>query len=642
MPHEFLRFSPRIACLPVIHGSGEFALEVRRLMLAEKFDCLAVPLPESFQPAVEESIDYLPQVTVVVQEESPRYGGREWSPDSTATDEADDPDHRPCSYVPIDPCQPVIAALRIARQERIPRAFIDLEVERFQPLAAPLPDPYALKRVAVEAFAGAVLPALPRLPEGQPHDRVRHMATRLRELERRFQSILFVCSLTDWPWVREAYVEQSEPSVDHAEVVDPRLMRVDSRTLIFLLGELPFITGLYERARVELDDDENLSVDGVKEMLLAARTRYRDDLGKRARKITPQMLRCYLKYVRNLSLVERRMTPDLYTLIVAAQQIAGDQFAIHVAETAREYPFVPQAGSDAGSIRYVEPLPFGEFQMGIGQGKLPDGEIVRMKSRLPGPPVTWRTCQLNRKPPRVDQLKWQMQWNPFRQCSWPPEDVAIERFRTHVKDHALKLLGQDLARTEKFTTSLKDGLDIRETLRNWHTGELHVKVFPPTRGALDCVVMLFDSPADPRDYPWRITWHAEHHDESTLSFFATHYGQEVVGPGIALATYGGAMFLFPPRDIPDVWRDPRFDYADTLEERLLAAALYHSEEPHIALLSEAPPGAGWRRLAKRHGKRLVHVPIAHFSQETVQQLRMFHVLNGQQVRSFAEHFIRKA
>ena len=37
-------------------------------------------------------------------------------------------------------------------------------------------------------------------------------------------------------------------------------------------------------------------------------------------------------------------------------------------------------------------------------------------------------------------------------------------------------LGTDLARSEKFTTSLKDGLDIRETLRNWHTGDLFVKV----------------------------------------------------------------------------------------------------------------------------------------------------------------------
>jgi hypothetical protein len=102
------------------------------------------------------------------------------------------------------------------------------------------------------------------------------------------------------------------------------------------------------------------------------------------------------------------------------------------------------------------------------------------------------------------------------------------------------------------------------------------------------------------------------------------------------------MFLFPPRDMPDIWRDERFDFVDTLEERLLVGAFYYSREKHIALLSPAPPGAGWRRLAKRFGKKLVHVPLSHFSQETVQQLRMFHVLNGREVRSYAEHFIRRA
>jgi hypothetical protein len=235
-----------------------------------------------------------------------------------------------------------------------------------------------------------------------------------------------------------------------------------------------------------------------------------------------------------------------------------------------------------------------------------------------------------------------MQWDPHRQCSWPPEDTAIERFRTHVKDAALAIMGADLARSEKFTTSLKDGLDIRETLRNWHTGDLYVKVFPPTRGNVDCVLMFFDSPADPRDYPWRITWMAENDEESTLALFATDYREELVGPGIGLATYGGGLFLFPPRTIADVWQDPRFDAADTLEERLLLAACHHAEERHIAVLSDAPPGPAWRRIAKRFGKKLVHVPLKRFSQETIQRLRRVHVLNGHEVRSYAAYFIRKA
>ena len=75
---------------------------------------------------------------------------------------------------------------------------------------------------------------------------------------------------------------------------------------------------------------------------------------------------------------------------------------------------------------------------------------------------------------------------------------------------------------------------------------------------------------------------------------------------------------------------------------VLAAGCLHSQHRHVALLSYAPPGAGWRRMARRFGKKIVHVPLSHFSQETVQQLRLVHVLNGKQVRSYAAEFIRKA
>ncbi len=59
---------------------------------------------------------------------------------------------------------------------------------------------------------------------------------------------------------------------------------------------------------------------------------------KIADRITPQILSIYFRYIRNLSLLDRRLTPDLYTLIVAAKQTAGDDFALALAETARSYP----------------------------------------------------------------------------------------------------------------------------------------------------------------------------------------------------------------------------------------------------------------------------------------------------------------
>jgi hypothetical protein len=623
MTPSALQLGNRITLVPVLHGSGDFAIAIRRLMLEQSFDGLAVPLPASFQERVEYSIALLPTPSMVLQRELPDFLSSE------REDEVEESSGDRCSYVPVDPCQPVIAALRFAIDERLPRYFIDLETNRFEPPTAVLPDPYALKKVTLEQFAAATLPIVPPPQSEQHQARIVHMAEELRRLEKRHQRLLVLCALTDWPWLRDAFRERSETQSEHEAVDEAEAFAVDPATFIFLLGELPFITALYERARAELEDDENLSVDGIKELMLVARDRYRDDFKRRARKITPHLLRQCLKYVRNLSLIDGRLTPDLYSLVVASQQTCGDAFAVHVAETARDYPLVGFS-------------PFPIVKLGIERARLPDGDTVALDNRLPGQPMVWRSVQLSRKPKKPEKDQWLMRWNPYSQCSWPPEDEQIETFRAHLFDRAKAVMGADLARTEPFTTSIMDGVDIRDTLRHWYEEKIFVKILPPSRGRLDCVVMLFDAPADPRDYPWRSTWFAEHQEESTLAFYASNFAKEMVGPGIGLATYGGALFLFPPIPIPDIWTNRELDFTTTLEERLLAAACLHSSCPQIALLSAQPPGAGWRRLAQRYGKKFVHLPINQFSDATIQQLRMVHVLNGKQVRSYASHFIRKA
>ncbi|QGJ72142.1 Hypothetical protein PBC10988_38580 [Planctomycetales bacterium 10988] len=617
---EVLRLSSKVTLLPVVHGSGDFALEVRRLMLNQSFDCLAVPLPASFQPSVERAILRLPRPMIVLQRERPTFS-TEWSPEES---KAEDLPH--ASYVPIDPCQGIIMGVRIAMQERIKRYFIDLETNHYEAYPSYAPDPYALKNVALEKYLAAVLPTIRPLPSGQPEERIATMANRLRTLEKRYNSILCLCSLCDWPWLRQAYHE-AFPPVENDEVDLPRTLAPDPKTYQFLLGELPFLTAIYERARVELEPDENLSIDGIKELFVTARKRYLDQHGQYARTISPHLLKLLLKYVRNLSLIENRLTPSLYSLVVAAQQMAGDTFAQHVLETSQEYLSTPE-------------VPEEKMVLGIDQGRMPDGEMLRLTSRLAGPPVVWQSLALQKRPERREQQRWAYRWNRYGQCSWPPEDDLIERFRTAVQMRAQASLGIDLAKTEKFSASLKDGLDMRETLRNWHTGELYVKELPPTRGHLNAVVMLFDTPADPREYPWRTTWYAEHQNESTLCFFGTHF-DEMVGPGIAVAKYGGALFLFPPQRIPDIWSNREFDFADTLEDRLIAAASKYSESRNIALLSAQRPTLHWKQLAKRYGKRFVHVPLHSFNQAMIAQLRIMHVLNGHHVRSYAAQYIRK-
>src|SRR3954466_9310961 len=202
-----LKLTSRLTLLPIIHGSGEFALAVRRIMLEEQFDCVAVPLPPSFQQDVERAIEFLPSSSLVTQAEDRRYK-TEWTPERADVDD-EDMESRTLSYVPIDPCQGVIAGLRAAMSENIPRAFIDLETRRYEPAAAVLPDAYALKKVAIDKFAAALLPAIPRSGGEQHQARIVHMARRLRELERKHLSILCICSVLDWPWIREAFQEDA-------------------------------------------------------------------------------------------------------------------------------------------------------------------------------------------------------------------------------------------------------------------------------------------------------------------------------------------------------------------------------------------------------------------------------------------------
>ena len=624
------RLSPRIEVLPILHASGDVAQEVRETLIARRFDCLAVPLPPSVHASVEAAVADLPRISLVTL---PEPAGE---------------DAPTVNFVPVDPCQPAIMGIRVAMGEGIPRAYVDREVRIFEPLPFTAPDAYALKQVSYPSFSSALLPSLPTPARpSQQDDRITWMAFRLHELELDYESILCLCHHADWPWVREAYRER-RPYVQPEPATGPASVRaVNPSSLYFVLAELPFMTQLYEQRRATVFSDRHLSIDGIKELLLETRTRWHAGREREARAlpnwVTPQLLQLYLQYVRNLALMDRRLTPDLYTLVLAAKQMAGDQFAITLLETAKSYAFQPDR---------EEPYGDGTITAGIGKLEFPDGRIVAAKNRLQGPPLHWRKLSLRPRPAPQKTGRWALQWNPFRQCSWPPEDNRIESFTGHVRDQARALLGADLARVEKFTTSIRDGLDLRESLRHWYSRsatrpkasramELYVKVIPPSRGNVEAVVFLFDTPAEADVYTWRATWYAEHEEESTLCFYATPFAEHMVGPGIAQSRYGGAFFLFPPRRIPDIWSDPRLGFAQTLEERLISAAALHSRERHIVVVSPIHPPAQWRRSAGLFNRTLVSIPLSRFSGQTVDRLRRFHVLNGQEIRSYASKFIRE-
>ncbi len=81
-----LQISPKIMCLPVVHGSADCAHAVRRRMLEGNFDCLAVGLPQSFRASVLEAIQLLPTPSLVLQRCLPDFGSQ-WTADSEEEDE---------------------------------------------------------------------------------------------------------------------------------------------------------------------------------------------------------------------------------------------------------------------------------------------------------------------------------------------------------------------------------------------------------------------------------------------------------------------------------------------------------------------------------------------------------------------------
>ena len=600
--------SKKIRFLPVIHGSASFTRIIRDRLLSSPTDCLAVGLPPEFQTTVNEGINHLPLITLCSQKES----------------------SGSYNYVPIDPCQPLIMGLRIASQEGIPRKYIDYSCDNYEPRKINFPDSYALRHMSYEKFCATLLLSIKRPKADTLHDkRARWMAYQLHQLEMDFNNITVICSILDWPWIKEAYNDRKPYDKIFSSFNNPKIYGVEKETLFFALAEFPYITYLNEVYRQQIKSDKEVVVDGIKEILIKARDIFTKKHKLRFHNLTSQSFQIYLQYVRNLTLIESRLTPDLYTLITTAKQFSGDPFAIAVLEAARAYPF-----------QVLKPTNLEPLALGIDKAIDSENNAINMKNRLSENHTEWREINLKPEPGIKKQTQWKHKWNPYGQCSWPPEDDKIESFNTHVREQSKLLLSTDLARSEKFTSSTKDGLDMRETLRHWHEGDIYVKEIPPSRGRVEIVVFIFDTEPNQNNYQWCQTWYAEHNEESTLCFFATNYMDDMVGPGVGRATYGGCMMIYPPRPIPDIWKDPRIHVGKTLEEKLLEAAFFHSQEKHITVVTPCLPKSNWRKLSRKYHKSIIHIPLKRFSNQTIEKVRRFHVLNGKQIRSFANHFIQ--
>jgi hypothetical protein len=363
------------------------------------------------------------------------------------------------------------------------------------------------------------------------------------------------------------------------------------------------------------------------ELVGLARERHWKD---RKERLTQGQVRVLNKFARNYALVTGRLTPNLYQLVVAARGAADDDFAYELWDAGTDYPWQTE-----------EPgLPVLRLS---GEDLFLDQKLIRFHRRLKSTRRRLVPVPVKKRPREAYPGEWREKFQGQAICSYPPEDVVIEGYGAYLKKKAIEIKTQENHRVEPFVSSLLDGLDLRETLRDWGSGKIYVKEDRPLRGKVGSVVVIFDPDRRDRDgkerYPWRVTWLGEHAQESDMAFYSTPAGEVMDGPGISRCQYGGFMLTYPPMRVYDIWKDPYFRFARNKPERLLMAALDYSEEKHVVYVSPTPPSGWCRSMAARLGRKILYIPIGVLSRATLNRIRQFHVLDGHHVRKFAREYL---
>ena len=67
-----------------------------------------------------------------------------------------------------------------------------------------------------------------------------------------------------------------------------------------------------------------------------------------------------------------------------------------------------------------------------------------------------------------------------------------------LKRYAKSKLSEERARIEPFLSSTLDGIDLRETIRNWHEGKLYVRELGKFSGEVGALVIIFDEDRNDR------------------------------------------------------------------------------------------------------------------------------------------------
>src|SRR5271170_6038888 len=402
-----------------------------------------------------------------------------------------------------------------------------------------------------------------------------------------------------------------------------RLLNPHPDCLAEITVEFPYLQERYEFFRLDFKDPDSLDRPRVQfDLLREAEAKYTQSTGD---KLAHWQRRLIARYTRNLAHTSNDLTANVYDLTVAARSIVDDNYGWEVWQMANRY----LAQHEASSLETAR-LTAGEIWINTKR--------LRIRRRLPRPKQRLKPAGLKPRKREKSPGEWARQTTGDAICSYPPEDLVIEEYGRFLKKKAKAILSEERVRVEPFTTSVLDGIDIRETIRNWHAQKLFVRKADRLAGEVGAVVVIFDEDREDR-YQYLTTWLGEHQNESDMAFYSTFPFDNLVGPGIGRAEYGGILMTLPPRRLFDVWSDTDYDFAESKPERLLMAALDYSVERFVVYVAARPPRSIFRSIASHVGRKILYVPIGALSPAKLKKLRVVHVLDSYERRTEAKDYI---
>ncbi len=585
---------------PVVPGKLEFAAAVRRALLDERPKIVAVELPVTLQSAYRRAVGRLPAMSVIFY--------------------ADSGEEDTAIYVPVEPSDPFVEALRTAREIDARIVFLDPDAGERPHLPDQYPDTYALRSITIDQY----IEAYRLFPQPRSEAVERHaggVAWKLQGADP-LASVLVVISLNLLDPVLDAMERpQSQPVSRRRASI--QVLNPHPASLAEITTDYPRLQERYEEFRESLADPKLIDRMHAQTFVFRqAEALYWKNAGER---VAHWQRRLLGRYTRNLAVAGHAISGGLFDLTVAARSIVDDNYGWEVWETGGAY----RHQSETADV----PTAFIS-----GDEVWLDTRKIRLRRRVQSDKRRVRPPGLKKREKEKAPGEWASELNGESICSYPPEDLVIEGFGQFLKKKGKSLLSEERSRTEPFTTSILDGIDLRETIRNWHEGRVYVRETRKVQGEVGSVVVIFDEDREGR-YEYMTTWLGEHQNESDMAFYSTFPFANLVGPGIGRGEYGGFLMSLPARRMHNVWLDPEYDFAENKPERLLLAAIDYSIQKYVVFVAAKPPRSVFRNIAARMGRTIIYIPIGQLSPVALKKIRVVHVLDGHDKRTIAREYL---